>query len=334
MRLVVFFGAGFSVPFGLPTMDSFLGFADGCARLDQDDRALLADLMLEARRANSFLESSPTNLEDILSFAEMGERLSLTDPARRQGERLRAIVQKAFTSITPPAQFWQQYDRVPVLLDKNPNEPAKDVAFITTNYDINLECACKRAGWLSRLPFASRRTEGVNAVDFLHHDQGIPLFKLHGSVNWFLSNEAKAEMVVEDRIVATTSGTHLPYVCTSDYAPPWTPHIVPPSFLKPEMSPPLREVWGGAARALATASTIVFVGYSFPPSDTEMAYFLARALSENTSLRKILVVDPRADDIVGRLIGPGSKLGSHFKHLLRPLRAPWQEVTGALQGFL
>ncbi len=38
MNVTLFLGAGFSAAFGHPVMDSFLGFADGCPRLNDDDR--------------------------------------------------------------------------------------------------------------------------------------------------------------------------------------------------------------------------------------------------------------------------------------------------------
>ncbi len=332
MSLVLFLGAGFSVPFGLPTMDGFLDFADASTRLEGDDKSLLSQLILEARRANSFLESSPTNLEDILSFSVMGERLSLGKPEENRGERLRRIVQRVFTSAKSAASFWAQYERVPKLLGSRQHGPRPDVTFITTNYDLNIEAACQHAGWYSNPGFELHRSEldRVSISGSLYHDQGIPLFKLHGSVNWYLDSSAASGVVVEDRIVNMAGGGRLPYCCAGDYESPSTPLIVPPSFLKPEMSSVLRTIWSGAARALSEASIIAFVGYSFPPSDTEMMYFLARALSENASLRRIWIIDPNADSLVARLRSPQSKTGSHFRDLIRPVAAKWQELENSV----
>lgn len=51
-------------------MNEFFYYAD--EYLEEDDNAFLSGLLLEPTVANSVLESSPTNLEDILSFAIIG----------------------------------------------------------------------------------------------------------------------------------------------------------------------------------------------------------------------------------------------------------------------
>jgi hypothetical protein len=78
-------------------------------------------------------------------------------------------------------------------------------------------------------------------------------------------------------------------------------------------------MWQGAAQALKDAELIAFIGYSFPPSDTEMKYFLAGALAENAKLRKIMISDLYADSIVERLKQPMSGLDLISKISLSPL---------------
>lgn len=334
MKLVVFAGAGFSAAFGLPVMNSFLGFADASDRLSVDDKALLGRLILEARRANSFLESSATNLEDILSFSEMGDRLGLA-PAdeKSRSERVRGIVERVFTSAPISAEYWSQFDNVRRIIDYPAHETPQDVTFITTNYDLNIEIACHRAGWRATLgtPLQRFRDEW-HSVGQLYHDTGVPIYKLHGSVNWFPSDDKKDGLLVNDVVVRLQSGETFPHVCTSGYVPPWSPLIVPPSFLKPELAVPLRTAWAGAARALAEANTVAFIGYSFPQSDTEMMYFLARALSDNSSLRRILIIDPQAEAIGQRLRRAESKSGTHFRDLMRLVSHRWQDLPDPLHS--
>lgn len=328
MKTVLFVGAGFSVPFGLPTMDSFLGFADASARLTKEDKQLIGLLILEARRANSFLESSPTNLEDILSFSEMGERLALSPPEEMRADRLRRIVQRVFTTAHSTETYWTRYDRVQRLLGIRSGDSVEDTAFITTNYDVNIEAACARAGWQSNPGFAIERPsiKPVSVHSKMYHSQGVPLYKLHGSVNWYSDTQSQCGLLVEDRTVSMTDGGTLPYVCAGDYEAPSPPLIVPPSFLKPELSAALKGVWAGAAKVLSQASVVAFLGYSFPSSDTEMMYFLARALSENATLRRIWIIDPNASAIVARLQNPLSKTGSHFRDLVRPVQTKWERL--------
>lgn len=341
MNVTLFLGAGFSAPFGLPVMDSFLPFADQSDRLSDEDRAELYGLLLEARRANSFLESSATNLEDILSFAQMAERLQLADDAPRRAQHLKKIVRQVYTTHPPNlTEYWGRYDALTKLLGpgfvellKSPNQ-SRRLRVITTNYDMNVESALYRLHFRTDLGFLyARPSQPTSKGGLSERTKGrtvIPLFKLHGSVNWF--EQPDGTTVVDDHIVDCdnrwSSGNpaeravEMPSTCV-DTAGHGTPLIVPPSFLKPNLSVPLLGVWAGAAKALADSHVVVFVGYSFPPSDTEMMYFLARALADNAVLRKIIVVDPQADKIVDRLCAPGSKAGSHFRSLLHPMKGSW-----------
>lgn len=332
MKLVVFAGAGFSVPFGLPVMNGFLGFADASDRISADDKALLGRLVLEARRANSFLESSPTNLEDILSFSEMGDRLGLAPANEKRNERVRGIVERIFTSARFSDDYWSAFDKLRRLVDQPANEVPSHISFITTNYDLNIEIACQRAGWGVNLGIPIQRfPDGwVQAAARLYNDTGVPLYKLHGSVNWFPSDDKPGTLLVHDSVVKVNGGHLFPYVCTTDYRAPWPPIIVPPSFLKPELATPMKAAWAGAAKALSEASVVAFIGYSFPVSDTEMTYFLARALSENASLRRILIVDPNAEGIAQRLRSPTSKAGSHFRDLIQVVPGKWQDLPYTL----
>ena len=340
MNVALFLGAGFSAPFGHPTMDGFLGFADACLRLTDDDRSFLGRLVLDARRANSFLESSPTNIEDILSFSEMGERLLLTGEKERRRDRLCKIIQQIYTSSPPAAEYWPRYKALETLLGGELDKVKTSLSFITTNYDLNVESACISNGLHvdPGFPLFKMEEGGVQVIDYYYSTGSVPLYKLHGSVNWYASDN-ESEVMVDDRVVVVLSpfaehAPHsLPYPCTKGYKAPGIPVIVPPSFLKPELlKAALRAAWQGAAKVLSTANVVVFVGYSFPPSDTEMMYFLARALMDNTVVRAVYIVDPMADAIVARLRGAGSKMGSHFRNLLRPINCGWTEATLPLES--
>jgi hypothetical protein len=118
----------------------------------------------------------------------------------------------------------------------------------------------------------------------------------------------------------------MPLPCANDYQDVSAPIIIPPSFLKPELARPLRSIWSGAAKALREADRLIFVGYSFPESDTEMTYFLAAALATNVGIEEICVVDPNALQIVQRLTGERSRFGSHFKALLTSQVGSWTGV--------
>lgn len=62
-----------------------------------------------------------------------------------------------------------------------------------------------------------------------------------------------------------------------------------------------------------------------------MMFFLARALSENSELRQIYIVDPGADAIVQRLRRREGRAGSHFLGFLTVVPEEWQGVRLSLE---
>ena len=332
MNLVLFLGAGFSAPFGHPLMNDFLGFADACKRLDDKDREFLGRLVLEARRANAFLESSATNLEDILSFSEMGDRLGLAKEDGNRSDHLKQIIAKVYSSTENRADFWTRYSAIQAFLGFKLKEFRGLLSFITTNYDLNLECALFHHGVGVNPGFHIIRANGEPGG--LYHERGLPLHKLHGSVNWYPSSKGAGVEVVDKVVPVQNYGPkernrQLPFPCCGNYEPPGVPLIIPPSFLKPDLPEALRAIWRGAGKVLSEAHFIAFVGYSFPPSDTEMMYFLARALAENASLRAIYIVDIRANGLADRLKSQRSKTGSHFRDLLVPVEGDWTKLPNS-----
>ena len=335
MNIVLFLGAGFSRHFGMPVMTEFFSYARDSPRLKPEEHNLIRALILESRRANSFVESSPKNLEDVLSLAVMRDRLGMQDSSR--ADQLATILRKIYTTYqTEGAGYWGQFDIFKSFLgfDIRSGKAAHNLSIVTTNYDLNIESALHRAGIAANLGFSWVQENCGNAVS--HQNLytargGIPVFKLHGSANWYQDGNDASVVRVDGRCVQMenfnppTSFT-LPYPCVNEYHAPSSPIIVPPSFLKPNLAEPLGSIWRGAAGALRQANQIVFVGYSFPPSDTEMRYFLASALSDNADLERIRIVDPHADKIVARLRSAESRFGTHFRDFLAPQTNGWGEV--------
>jgi len=338
MNIILFLGAGFSRAFGYPTMDEFFPFADVSKKLDEDEKEFLRQLVLDARSANSFLQSSPTNLEDILSFSVMAERLSLNkDSGETTNFKTRKILQKIFTQVAGASNFWEQFESFKSFLTFDPaSRENHKLSIITTNYDVSIECALIQLGASTNPGFQFVQEENKDRFPVtgnLYSKAGILVYKLHGSVNWYKSENNPDSFRIEDRIVEV-SGHYaerrqhsLPYVNASNYANPDAPIIIPPSFLKPDLTGALSLIWKGAAEQLQAAHILVFVGYSFPLTDTDMMYFLARSLTKNASLRSILIIDPSAKAIVDKLNSSESKFGSHFKSLIKVNNSVWQKTN-------
>ena len=325
MRIVLFLGAGFASAFELPVMNTFMSFAEASSRISEEDKEFLHDLILATRKANAFLTSSATNLEDILSFAVMGYRLGL----REESGRLRHILQRVFTSLDHNTDFWSRYDAFREFLGFECADSRHDLSIITTNYDLSIECALRQAGVHANIGFMP--SVEVNGGNF-YSREGVPLLKLHGSVNWYEREDNPDVFQVDDTLSEVRAGPPgqprmetIPTVCAANHQSERPPFIVPPSYLKPDFVGPMRSVWAAAATELEQAELVAFVGYSFPQSDTEMKYFLARSLVDNATLRRISIIDPVASQIVERLKSSDSGYGSHFRELLHPCPSRWHE---------
>lgn len=96
------------------------------------------------------------------------------------------------------------------------------------------------------------------------------------------------------------------------------------TVFKHQADGPYAEQWREAAKALASATQPVFIGYSFPESDAYMRYFLGASLAENVAIEAIHIIDPNADAIAQRLKDRGH-YGAHFLDLLRPYNRCWHK---------
>ncbi|MBU0717168.1 MAG: hypothetical protein KJ749_02885 [Planctomycetes bacterium] len=156
------------------------------------------------------------------------------------------------------------------------------------------------------------------------------LCKLHGSLNWF---ETDGSIKVEDRVVelphSRIKNYYWPAVGNEKYHNPGgaAPLIVPPTYFKHRSTQALQDVWQTAYEALRECEKLVFIGYSFPDSDSHMPYFLASALADNVDLTKVTVIDPMASDIAHRI---EQRFGPSITRILEPIKAKWQEYEHSI----
>lgn len=100
------------------------------------------------------------------------------------------------------------------------------------------------------------------------------LLKLHGSVNWAILRDGEKPTGID-----TNSG-----VRAAIYAPDPALAIAGPGPHKKTLSQGLfKWCWDEAHSALASADTIVFIGYRFPPTDAEARQEILGAIQDNDS---------------------------------------------------
>lgn len=188
-----------------------------------------------------------------------------------------------------------------------------ETAFITFNYDLGLD-------------FALHWSNFEIDYGFGEPARGqIPLFKLHGSLNWVSCKVCRAVRAIALRDVfqahAGTRSIHAPSVklaldprrahqslrphCAGD-DPPFDVAVIPPSWNKTQYWEQLSRVWSRAARTLADAQEITIIGYSLPNTDSFFRDLLALGLEGPTRVRAFTVVNPDKD------------AGARFEALLGP----------------
>ena len=193
-------------------------------------------------------------------------------------------------------------------------EPKHDVEVITFNYDIALDYALR---WLS---------ENIN-YGLNNSRNGIPVYKLHGSLNWIRCNHCRqvVEWDIRDYtsklfgssfvwqeqesvgIHITQNLNHFEHCGKKDSNT--GPVIIPPSWNKSDYHKELTHVWSKAADALSKAENIFIIGYSLPETDSFFRQLFALGTASETILKKIWVFNPdrSVETRFNQLIGSGVK---------------------------
>lgn len=199
----------------------------------------------------------------------------------------------------------------------------KRTTVISTNYDLIFEYMSWKNGALCAYPFKGL-SDGVNIINaghgstpYLRVNQDDPevhfvLCKLHGSVNYFedVSNSSDHKLFVaidlgDDKPIGQSYNfLNKPAIFAvdaiwkirNDYGQSLTPAIVPPTYAKVARKHWLASVWNYAFKALSTANTILFIGYSMPPTDGFMRALIHAALATGTRTNRpnVFVVDPNS----------------------------------------
>jgi hypothetical protein len=196
---------------------------------------------------------------------------------------------------------------------------AGDCAIITFNQDILIEKALTelhRAGcrWFPDNGYVVKFSTYTSAKDSKDifpmggaQTSTIPLMKLHGSLNWYITtksaNKVPSRMPKTSTIKCTRNRAVSPQMTYTTNATrgrttwyTW-PVIVPPVYEKgPFVAATLSPIWQEARAHLQNAEQIVVYGYSFPVADQQGRSFFRRARAGNTVLKRLIVIntDPGA----------------------------------------
>ena len=332
---VLIFGAGASVPYGAPTMANFLDTAEDLLRrnaLNEKERksfenVFRARALLQAVHSKS--EFDLVNLESVFTAFELAKTIrrlpglgpeavdSLTDDLKRV--IVKTLERTVWFNKNGGSDIQGHSEFVGFLANAIRNQPPQQqrhpFALLTFNYDLVLDVALYARG--IPVDYAIGPNQNAN---------GLPLLKLHGSLNWgsefsnkaivpwpihsFIQNYTKL-ILSDDRRCSLPIGSNIfaYYGIGHNSQINELPVIVPPSWNKADSHNSIGSVWERAAKELAEAHSIYVVGYSLPETDAFFRNLYALGSVGDVPLRRFWVFNPDASrkDVFLRLLGPGAR---------------------------
>jgi hypothetical protein len=146
--------------------------------------------------------------------------------------------------------------------------------FITLNYDTILEEALSDLKIPFWYGFKGERVKFEPNANGSDARAAVKVLKLHGSINWARGRE--------DSTLLRIFRTYEDLLVTGH-----RPELLPPTWKK-IIEDQLETVWETAVESLSTATRIIIIGFSMPPTDMHFKYLMAAGLQKNVSIRKIL----------------------------------------------
>lgn len=331
-------GAGASKQAGAPLMADFLDCAYDLVRLKTpgiiesgNDFNLVFDAISELRGIHYKAHLDLDNIEIVFGAIEMGLLLKKLG-SKNEGEiktlrdALITLIYKTLeSSVAFPVRdkrifLPKPYDSFMGILTEvvkeQPRQDPHEFSFITFNYDLCLDVFLQH--FYSNYSYC---------LELEENPKKIPLLKLHGSINWGLSEDEKIipypvgnanfNLHFDPETVIYNLGTILPSMQHAGKPLTGPPVIVPPTWNKNSYHGQLSNVWSRAANELAKAENIFIIGYSLPETDSFFRYLYALGSEGTKRLRNFIVINKdtsgTTEDRFRSLIGKGVE--NRFKYL-------------------
>ena len=198
--------------------------------------------------------------------------------------------------------------------------PPEDISIITFNQDIQIEKTLEKLqstkkyaklGTIFSFPncyvipnvtdHVSRAPKKQSKFALAaNSSKGIPIYKLHGSLNWFSTHTServpKGAILSRTKKFKITPRRNIPVGMkynTGKRRVYTFPLIIPPVNHKAAIiHDDLYPLWKEAEAKLKSADEIIIFGYSCPPTDFESVNLIRRATNSGTNPQSFVVIDP------------------------------------------
>ncbi len=326
-------------------MSDFLDCAQDLVRLKVDgvieakekfDDVFNAIAELQGIHSKPYLDLD--NIEIVFGAIEMGILL------RRLGERNEASIAKLRNSlitliyktlensihfpvvsrnIRAPVPYQHFMDILKEIEKDQPYQDPHKFTFITFNYDLCLDVMLHCNG-----------RSFDYCLDAPDTNANCKLLKLHGSINWGLSDEKNIIVPYNVRDanfnlfdyddVHYNLGSTLSRKEHEGKPLKGPPVIVPPTWNKNSYHGQLSNVWSKAACEFAEAENIFIIGYSLPETDSFFRYLYALGTESSVRLRNIVVINREPE---------GKGVESRFRQLIgRGIEKRFQYISTTFEG--
>ncbi len=298
MRTVYIFGAGASAAEGAPVVDNFLKIAYRYFKAECSETGL--EIIWEFLEYFYGSRTAIHSVEDLDRYPAIDEIFNLVDwyllnnqafSVRFTRPRLyhlkKALVMLISMTLDKslPVHNGIHHSFVNRVFNNRKEYPA----FISLNYDLVLDRAVRFAGRNPEYGFYG------NHEEHLARKAKVPLYKLHGSLNWSFCPLCGEISEHEDKVAHLLFKESNPVTCVNCGSDNAQEVIIAPTLYKSHKINRLQNIWAGSANAVNGSDCLVFIGYSLDASETSIIAMVKRALNAPEKKREIIVINPNEE---------------------------------------
>lgn len=344
-NVVFILGAGASRDGGAPLMGDFLDVAHRLLDANQlEHKAEYFQTVFSAIGALQSVHSKAQldliNIESVFNAFVMAKALGkFPGQENFSGEKIEAAIKQLIATtlehtqkfkvrgmrILPPESY-EAFAKLLVHI-RSKAVPARTVAVLTFNYDLGADLAMLQAGL-----GPAYALDDSDPASGLPPARGVPLLKLHGSLNWAICTQCRK--VVPWHLTDFLAGIRTMHDADELRFDVWSsgftrfrhcdnavehelPFIVPPTWNKGDHHQTIAPVWRRAAKELTDAEHIFVIGYSLPDTDGFFRTLYALGVVGPQPLKSFEVFNPEpagglVDQRFRALLGPGAQARYHY----------------------
>lgn len=282
--LILFTGAGVSIPVGIPGMYDFVEqFKESISK--EVNALILLNKIINKEKID--LEELLGRLDKLSNLKEDETYLRMLDPDTEHMKTLANMGSLKELLLNFVYEKCSDFDKEKAkdvykkFIDLKDLFVCKNLKIFTTNYDVCTETALE-----DQNPTTGFKTKGMyptwDRSTFKDTSYKIQIYKLHGSITWYEYGDEIVQLPPVGRKLPTPRGKKFKV------------QMLYPISMKEVFKPPFSDLYYYLQKSLESCSVCIAIGYSF--RDDSINSIFRNALNENKDLR-LIIIDPNAEEI-------------------------------------